>query len=97
MGEFVATTALRTDDMAPVLDAVIRYAQMHGVPAESAAPVDIGDTTTVRLWPARDGWVVLLRPTRFSGLVPASQWLSREFDTLASAIDVYDGDLWNHL
>jgi hypothetical protein len=97
VGEFVAATALRTDDMAPVLDAVINYARMHGVPAEPATPANMDDKTAAYLWPARNGWVVLIWPQWFSGLGPASEWLSREFDTLASAIDVYDGDFWNHL
>src|SRR5262249_10219194 len=50
-----------------------------------------------RVVPTGDGWSIVFWPDYFTGLGPASLWLSVEFDAVTSAIDVYDGDLWNHL
>ena len=108
MGLFLALSAVRTGDTGGVADAVVRYARSHGVAAAAAdagrhsASSGAGEQAEAtegeaRVVPAGDGWSVLHWPDYFTGLGPASQWLSAELDALTSAIDVYDGDLWNHL
>lgn len=48
------------------------------------------------MWAPRDGWIVMIWPKWFTELASTADWLSAEFDTLVSAIDVYDGDFWEH-
>jgi hypothetical protein len=67
------------------------------VSTEILDPADADDPSTVSMWPPRDGWIVMLWPRFFNGLGAAAQWLSREFDTLVSTIEVYDGDFWSHV
>ena len=108
MGLFLALSAVRTEDTDGVADAVVRYARSHGVEAavagadgrSASSRADEQPEATegeARVVPAGAGWSVLFWPDYFNGLGPASQWLSAELDVLTSAIDVYDGDLWNHL
>jgi hypothetical protein len=108
MGLFLALTALRTVDTTAVAAAVVGYARNHGVTAEVAdadarlAHSHAGEQaetigSEARVVPTGDGWSVVCWPDYFTGLGPASKWLSVEFDALTSAIDVSDGDLWNHL
>lgn len=83
--------------MEKVAAAVFRYAEKHGAPAEFVEP-DSGDgRSTVDLWAPRNGWIVTIWPTHFTGLNAVAQWLSGELTTLVSTIDVYDGDFWNHV
>ncbi|GGN87053.1 hypothetical protein GCM10010112_69260 [Actinoplanes lobatus] len=76
---------------------MIRYARLHDVPAEIVDPTEADDKSTVAVWAPRSGWILMIWPRFFNGLGDAAQWLSREFDALVSTIEVYDGDLWNHV
>jgi hypothetical protein len=82
----VAVTAIRADDLDAVVTALIRYAESYGARAREIDPADNDDRATVVAW-----------PNYFSGNVAGADRLSREFDTVASAVDIYDGDFWNHV
>jgi hypothetical protein len=97
VGEFVAATAVRVAAVEAVAGAVVRYAAGHGLGAEPIDPADRDDVTTVDLWAPRGGWTVLSWPRFFGGNAAVGSWLSHELDALVSAIDVYDGDFWNHV
>jgi len=98
MGVFMSMTAVRLADPAPVADAVIGYASAHGIAAAvDHEPPGTGERDIAQVTPAGNGWNVIFWSKYFVGLGPASRWLSGDLDTLTSAVDIYDGDLWNHL
>ncbi len=91
MGEFIAATAVRSTDPAFVAQTVLRYAREHGAEAEPAT--DDGD---VSIWPADQGWTVVVWPMGVAA-AGVGGWLSRELGCQVSAVDVYDGDFWQHV
>ncbi len=93
----MAAAALRAGDVDEVVAAVVRYASRHQVPAEVIDPVEADGKSSTDLWLPRDGWIVTIWPTWFTGLGAVAKWLSGEFGTLVSTVDVYDGDFWNHV
>ena len=80
-----------------VAKAMARYAEAYGVTIElrDAPPEDPNHAGSV--WAPRAGWTLVSGPRFFTGNAAAGQWLSGQFHTLVSTIDVYDGDLWMHL
>lgn len=90
MGEFVQATALRTSDLDAVEEAVLR----HGRVKDSAGDDD--RQMTADIWAPVNGWTVVIWPRWFTDLDLVSPKLSADLGTLASTIDVYDGDFWTH-
>jgi hypothetical protein len=88
VGEFVAATALRTSDLDAVQAAAVRHGRVRDTDDERL--------TTVGIWAPVNGWTVVIWPNWFSDLNVVSPKLSADLGTLASAIDVYDGDFWTH-
>lgn len=93
MGEFIAVTAVRSSDAAFVADTVVRFAQENGVEAVTVG--EHGDDL-VAVHPPEDGWTVVAWPMPVVASAIGS-WLSQETGTQVSAIDVYDGDYWQHV
>lgn len=93
MGEFIAVTAVRGTDAAFVADTIVRYARDNGIEAD---PTDEHGDDLVAVHPPENGWTVVAWPMP---VVAASLggWLSRELGAQVSAIDVYDGDYWQHV
>jgi hypothetical protein len=86
----VAATALNTTD----LDAVQEAAVPHGRVRDTEG--DDEQRTMARIWAPVNGWTVVIWPNWFTDLKIVSPKLSADLGTLASAIDVYDGDFWTH-
>lgn len=98
VGLFMQLTAVSASETDRVAGAIIGYAAGHLVDAViDPGPPGTGERDLAQVVPAGDGWHVIFWPKYFAGLGPASQWLSAELETVVSAVEIYDGDLWNHL
>ncbi|SNY70300.1 hypothetical protein [Paractinoplanes atraurantiacus] len=90
MGEFVKATALRTNDLNAVQAGLLR----HGRIRDDAEGDEL--RTSASVWAPVNGWTVAIWPRWFTDLSFVSPKLSADLGTLASAIDVYDGNFWTH-
>ncbi|MEV6713372.1 hypothetical protein AB0M48_15170 [Lentzea sp. NPDC051208] len=95
MGEFVAASAFKTEDTAAVLAAAGGFAEAHSWPAVPVADADPATADEVRIFPATNGWTVVLWPSYFTE-VAAAEHMSRALSVLASTARIYDGDYWTH-
>lgn len=95
MGGFLAVSAFLTEDAAGVQAAAERFFTAHDCASEPIGPGQPGDED-LQIYPPVGGWTVALWPNHFTGaaVVPA---ISAELHCLASHVDIYDGDFWNHL
>src|SRR5690349_411508 len=90
-------TAVRSSDAAAVAEAVAAFAALHDVRAEFV-PVEADMQRKVALVvPPVNGWTVINWPPFITFLLPVSRWLSGELHTVASAVDVFEGDDWSHV
>ncbi|WP_089245901.1 hypothetical protein [Asanoa hainanensis] len=94
MGEFVATSAFRTDNADQVLASVERYVRAHGWSTTSVGESYDYENDVLQFAPA-GGWSVVLWPTYFSD-VPAARFVSDELGVVASTVHIHDGDYWAH-
>jgi hypothetical protein len=97
MGLFLALTALPVEDVDAIADAIVRYAGKHNVSTSMITAEEARQVIAAAVYAPRNGWSVVIWPTRFTGLPAVSRWLSQELDVPASAVSVYDGDLWMHV
>jgi hypothetical protein len=93
----MALTALSVAEPAAITAAISRYAAGHGVGTDVLGPEAVNDEDVATVSPPEGGWTVIAWPTYFAGLTAASEWLSSEFGTVASAMTFYDGDFWQHV
>lgn len=97
MGLFLSMTAVRSSDAATVAEAIAAFAALHDVPAE-LVPVEADMQRKVALVvPPVNGWTVINWPPFSNFLLTVSRWLSGELNTVASAVDVFEGDDWSHI
>jgi hypothetical protein len=97
VGLFLNLTAVRSSDAAAVAEAVAGFAALHDVRAE-LLPIEADMQRKVALVvPPVNGWTVINWPRFIPFLLRASRWLSGEFNTIASAVDVFEGDDWSHV
>jgi len=90
-------TAVRSSDPAAVAEAAAGFAALYGVRAE-LVPVKADMQRKVALVvPPVNGWTVINWPRYMRFLIGVSRWLSGELNTVASAIDVFEGDDWSHV
>jgi hypothetical protein len=47
--------------------------------------------------PPMNGWTVINWPRHITFLIGVSRWLSGELNTVASSVDVFEGDDWSHV
>jgi hypothetical protein len=103
MGEFNAASAFQTDQTGRVAAAVEEYFVRHSWPADRSEPnasaaadalINQNDDE-VLIYPATNGWTVVVWPNFFSDQ-PAAEFISHTLDTIASTVHVYDGDYWAH-
>lgn len=94
MGGFMAVSAFRTQDADGVLAAAERFFIGRGCSVERIGPA-APENEALQVFRPVDGWTVVLWPNWFSATALA-QAISADLHCLASDIDVYDGDLWNH-
>lgn len=81
MAEFIAATAVRTEDTDAVVAAIARYAAGGGV---------------VSVHPSSGGWTVVSWPMPVLAS-EVGRRLSADLDAQVSAVDVYGGDFWQHV
>lgn len=48
------------------------------------------------VYPSENNWVVIKWPRLYFSYVKSSKQISKEFQTVVSVINVYDGDFWEH-
>ena len=48
------------------------------------------------IYPSHDNWVVIKWPREYFSHDETSKEISKKFETIVSAINVYDGDFWEH-
>lgn len=97
MGLFLEMTAVRSCDAAAVAGAVAGFAALHGVRAD-LLPVEADMQRKVAVVvPPVNGWTVINWPRHITFLIGVSRWLSGELNTVASAVDVFEGDDWSHV
>lgn len=97
MGLFLNMTAVRNSDAAAVAEVVAGFAALHDVRAE-LLPVEADMQRKVALVvPPVNGWTVINWPRHITFLIRVSCWLSGELNTVASAVDVFEGDDWSHV
>lgn len=68
-------------------------------PQEEKAPEAVGQgRSDVVIFAPRNGWTVLFWPPLFARHdIPASRHLSRQLETIVSAVHTYEGDYWVHV
>jgi hypothetical protein len=97
MGGFIHMAALQSTDSRAIADAVVRYATACDVPA---AAVPAGSASTqdfASVLRPDNGWSIVDWPRYFTGPATATRWLSGQLGVVASLVEYYDGDDWNHI
>ena len=99
MGHFLAVTAIRAGSQ-PVAGAIETYVTSFGVKCvtkKREPGAQPNESTDALVFSAVNSWTRVLWPTSFNAHdFPAARALSRSLDTVASTINVYDGDCWSH-
>ena len=99
MGHFLAVTAIRTEDVSSVSQAISQLMQSFEVKHELLdGSTAAQDETDALIFTPINGWTVVLWPNYFNVHdFPLVKKLSHNHDWLISAVHVYDGDYWEHL
>jgi hypothetical protein len=99
MGHFLAVTALRSESVPEVVQAISRYLQSHDTKHEvlpGATPPD--EATDALVFAPAGGWTVVLWPNYFNiHDFPLARAIASDQPWLVSSVHVYDGDYWEHL
>jgi hypothetical protein len=97
VGYFLAVSAFHRRSPDDVQGALTAYAATNGVVVQRVTAGTPDQHHDVLLFPTSGEWTVVLWPEAFNVHdIPACEVLSRELDTKASAVHVYDSDYWAH-
>ena len=99
MGLFLAATAVRSDSVSAIAQAISKYMQSHDVKHEVLpGPTPLNDATDAQIFAPIKSWTVVLWPNYFNiHDFPAAKAIATAGSWLISAVHVYDGDYWEHL
>jgi hypothetical protein len=99
MGHFLAVTAIHTESVSEVAQAISEFVQSHGVSHETmsgATPPQ--EATDALIFNPVNGWMVVLWPSYFNAHdFPLIKSIALSRGWLISGVHVYDGDYWEHL
>lgn len=98
MGNFLSVIAIRSDEAGQVTKGLQDHFSAFGVTVtDVAASAPSDDRHDISIYPARNGWVVVLFPAYFNIYdLPVARTISRVLNTQASLVHTYDSEYWAH-
>jgi hypothetical protein len=97
MGEWIATSAFRCDDLSGLTESIRACLARFDVDAETVPRSEHGEDHDALIYAANNGWIVVNWPLWFYSNALVGETVSRALETIATTVHVYDGDYWTHL
>jgi hypothetical protein len=96
MGHFFAASAFKNASISDLATSITAYIRSHGVDVSPQSGRPAKESTDILLYEPRGGWTPVIWPAYFNiHDVPACAAVSKGLGSLATTVNVYDGDFWS--
>ena len=94
---FLATTALRDVTVRELLPEIEAWFDTHFIVCLQVSAVDRPQMDRLTVYAPHNGWTTVVWPTYFSWHSEVARHLSARLRTVASSVDVYHSETWQHV